>query len=628
TTQTVTIKPDKVATIGRVTIQLRKGVGSELRAISAVVDGNKPVAATPDPANPDTWVLDLNSSVSRQLVLRFTEAPGSFTPVQVSNLDLGGMPISYRVALPGDLPGGPDVIVASSTPGYNAGCIPITGASTRCSPDIARAGEDDSGVDRQFTLEHGGKFTISASAAMRPGAALDRLQRKVAGAGVTARVSSSAVDLPAANGAALLDDDLATTWVAADPDKRPHVTVTLDKARTVSKFRFLYDKDMPASRPGSVVVKIAGESYRRLVAPDGAFRIPATSASTFELEFTGDERTANFDPTTGAIQPISIGISELTMTGVPRNVAAAPRTIHAPCGKGPRVQVDGKTYETSVVASSAGLVAGSAVGVTPCGAAPSLAPGEHTFSLLSDAVWRPVRVSLTRDGMPTAGGSQSLTPTTWTRDRRTVTLPARAEDSFLAVDENINAGWRATLGGKTLDPVTIDGWKQGFAVPKGATGVLTMTFAPSRTFSWSLGVGFAFLLALVVTIGFLLRRRTGAAVAIRAARSPVFHSVMLIGALGLIGGTAGAAAAVLAVAVSQVARRRESSQALQVGIGVLLLTFLAAGIMLTVRPAGGTHAYFGEKPLSQLLVLVALAMAAAPWPTQRWNRLSGTSSTR
>jgi arabinofuranan 3-O-arabinosyltransferase len=629
TTQRVTIKPDNVSNIGRITIQFRPGVGSELNAISAIADDAKPVAAAPDPSDPDKWVLDLTTSVSHQLVLSFSEARGSFTPVQVSNLDLAGMPISYRIALPHDLVGGPDVIVASSTPGYNDGCLSITGVSTRCSPGIVRGGEDDAGVDRSFALDRGGRFVISASAAMRPGAALDRLQRSVADAQVTARVSSSAVDQPAANAAALLDDDLGTTWVAADADRRPHVTVTLDRRRTVSRFRFHYDKDMPASRPGSVVVKIAGKSFRRLVAPDGTFGIPATSASSFELEFTGDERTANFDPATGSTDRISIGISELTMSGVPRNVPPAPRTVRYPCGKGPVVRVDGKTYETSVAASSGDLLAGSAVAVTPCDSAPTLTAGEHTFSLLSDTAWRPVRTSLTRDGMPTVtAGSQALTPTTWTRDRRTVTVPERAEDSFLAVDENINAGWRATFGGKTLKPVTVDGWKQGFVVPKGAAGLLTMTFAPSRTFTWSLGVGFALLLALLVTIGILVRRRTGAAVAIRAAQSPVFHSVMLIAALGVIGGTAGAGAAVIAVAVSQVARRSDRGQALLIGLGILLVSFTAAGIMLVLRPAGGTHVYFGEKPLSQLLVLVALAMAAAPWPTQRWNRLSGTSSTR
>ena len=115
---------------------------------------------------------------------------------------------------------------------------------------------------------------------------------------------------------------------------------------------------------------------------------------------------------------------------------------------------------------------------------------------------------------------------------------------------------------------------------------------------------------------------------IRAARSPVVHSILLIAGLGVIGGTAGVAAAVLAVALSQVAGRRERNEALLIGIGVLLLGFGAAGMMLILHPAGGAHAYFGEKPLSQLLVLVALAMSAAPWPTQRWKRLSGTSSTR
>jgi arabinofuranan 3-O-arabinosyltransferase len=629
TIQTLTINPDRISTIGEVAIQFRPGVGSELKAVSAVIDGGKPVAARPDPTDPDKWLLTLNASVSRTLVLRFNEARGSFTPVQVSTLALAGMPISYRIALPDDLTTGPDIVVASSTPGFNDGCLPIKGASTRCSPDIRRAGEDDAGVGRQFTLDRAGSFTISANAAMRPGAAVDRVGRKVADPQVTAQVSSSAIDLPTANASALLDDELGTTWVAAAVDKRPHITVRLDRRRTVSRFTFRYDRDMPASRPGSVVVKIAGKSYRRLVTPDGRFQIPPTSASAFGLEFTGDERTANFDPATGAVEPISIGISELTVSGVPRNVPVAPRTIHATCGKGPRVRIDDKTYETSVAASSADLVDGSAVSVSPCGAGPTLSVGEHTFSLVSDTVWRPVRVSLTRQDLSqAAGGAQPLSPSTWTRSHRTVPVPARAEDSFLAVDENINAGWRATFAGKSLTPVTIDGWKQGFVVPKGAAGVITLTYGPARTFTWSLGLGFALLGGLMVAIGFLTRRRAGVGVAIRSTRAPVVHSILLIAVLGLIGGTVGALAAVVAVALSQVARRRADSRAILIGLGVLLASFGAAGILLVLRPAGGAHTYFGERPASQLLVLVALAMAAAPWPTHRWKRLSGTSSTR
>lgn len=628
TTETVVVKPDRTSLIGRVVVQLLPDGGGQVSGMRVRVDGSdRSIEATQDPLDPDRWTMDVDTSSSQQLELDISQKQGSFTPIQVTDLDIGGMQISYRVALADDLPGGPDAVVATASTGHNDGCVAVEGESVRCSSSIVRDGEDDTAIASRFALERGGPFTLEARAAVRPGTAGDRF--RPAPAPVTAAVSSSAVDRPAGNGLALLDDDLGTTWVAGADDPAPAVDITLDRRRTVSKLRFRYDEDMPASRPGSVLVRIGDQEFRRLVGPEGYVEIPATRASSMRLEFTGDERTASFDPTTGTTELISIGISELHIDGVPANPLARPEPVDIACGAGPAVRIDGTTFETSVSATSTAVQAGEPVQVTACDGPVTLAPGEHDVELVSDGAWRPVQVSLTRVGEdPAASSSRSVEPTTWSDDRRTVDVPARSEDAFLAVGENVNAGWTASLDGKDLQTVTIDGWKQGFVVPAGAAGTVTMVFGPAAMFGPAVLGGLVLLAALAVVAVVVGRRRDGTSVVIRASASPVVLSVLLVGALGLIGGTAGATAGVIAVATAQVARQRGDDRALLGGLGVLVVAFGAAGIMLVLRPAGGAQGYFGEDPLSQLLVLAALAMACAPWPVQRWNRWSGTSSSR
>jgi arabinofuranan 3-O-arabinosyltransferase len=51
--------------------------------------------------------------------------------------------------------------------------------------------------------------------------------------------------------------------------------------------------------------------------------------------------------------------------------------------------------------------------------------------------------------------------------------------SYLEVHQASSPGWTATLNGKTLPPVTLDGWQQAFAVPAGAGGTVTMTYTPA-----------------------------------------------------------------------------------------------------------------------------------------------------
>ena len=76
----------------------------------------------------------------------------------------------------------------------------------------------------------------------------------------------------------------------------------------------------------------------------------------------------------------------------------------------------------------------------------------------------------------------------WTTSRRVVDV-AYGAAALLVVPENVNAGWRATLGGGELTPVRVDGWMQGYVIPEGDGGQVTLDFAPNRLYQAGLALG-------------------------------------------------------------------------------------------------------------------------------------------
>ena len=83
----------------------------------------------------------------------------------------------------------------------------------------------------------------------------------------------------------------------------------------------------------------------------------------------------------------------------------------------------------------------------------------------------------------------------WLGDRREVAVGSGAA-SYLTTYENFNDGWKATLNGKELDPVRLDGWQQGWRVPAGAGGTVELSYEPATTYEAGLiGGGVAVLAA-------------------------------------------------------------------------------------------------------------------------------------
>jgi arabinofuranan 3-O-arabinosyltransferase len=80
--------------------------------------------------------------------------------------------------------------------------------------------------------------------------------------------------------------------------------------------------------------------------------------------------------------------------------------------------------------------------------------------------------------------------------------------TYIALPQNFNPGWVARFGGQQLKSVRIDGWEQGFLVPGGNAGTVTMDMQPNGIYEVLLFVGAVFLLALAVLAFYPMRRKS------------------------------------------------------------------------------------------------------------------------
>ena len=79
---------------------------------------------------------------------------------------------------------------------------------------------------------------------------------------------------------------------------------------------------------------------------------------------------------------------------------------------------------------------------------------------------------------------------------------------MLVVPESINPGWTAhTADGVALTPVRINGWQQGWVVPAGAGGAITLDFPSNTPYRIGLFGGLALLPVLALLAWLPVRRR-------------------------------------------------------------------------------------------------------------------------
>ena len=405
-----------------------------------------------------------------------------------------------------------------------------------CNPLLERPGEEGAGFDRTFTTASAEKAAVTGSAVLRDPDLVDRYTRlsgdltTVTG---SSRMSQDAVVAPRS----AFDADAATTWVPAASDTEPTLTLSWKGKTAVSRIQ--------VARPGGdrqpldvIVTGDKGAVRSGRVDADGYLTFRPLSTRTLKLRF----------------RPLSPGlqITELVIAGV--TPAARPEGIpfRLACGQGPQLQVNGVTMPTKVTGSYADLLEERPVRFTGCSRA-DLAAGDNRVRA---AGWDPFQVANLMIGTlpdPPQAVAGAAVEGAWSAAEREVNVTA-PKDSFLAVNENYNAGWRAELDGEELRPIRLDGWKQAWELPAGTSGTVRMEYLPDRPYRLALGLGLAGI-ALLALLALVLRgprpehvRQTADASAARLGRWRVPYTIVLgLGFGGWVAGWQGMLAVLAAV---------------------------------------------------------------------------------
>jgi len=464
----------------------------------------------------------------------------------------------------------------------------------------------EAGLHRSFSTSTAGTYEMKASAVPVPGEELDKLLYEVAPdqqSRIVATADSTAelgAGLSARN---LTDGDLTTAWIAGDnptihlswPGKQPVSSIVLAPAGGLS------------TRPTKVNISSPDGAAIVGVDENGWARFDPITTDHLDITITETAPLTVHNPVADDDLQLPVGLTEAYIPSLDQYRTPQPsgtRTFSLPCGKGPVVAVDGKLYETSATGTVRDLVERRAVEVTLCqegGTDPALqlTDGSHRIEAGDAGPLALTDVTLTRGTVADAAtAGRDLRIRDWLGDRREVTVGSGAA-SYLTTYENYNDGWKATLNGKELTPVRLDGWQQGWQIPSGAGGTVKLSYEPSTTYEAGLiGGG----VAVAALAGLVLWRRRSVNPDEPQPVPPLPGMWLGLVALTLVGIVIAGLFALLVPALALLARRRHTLL-----VPIAFLALAGAGVAAATgagSPVSADEGAFG--PAAQLLALIGL----------------------
>ncbi|MFA1555845.1 alpha-(1-_3)-arabinofuranosyltransferase domain-containing protein [Actinomadura chokoriensis] len=517
------------------------------------------------PDGPTRWLrLRITALASKPIVPAFARAA-------VAEVSIGGVTPTrtYTMPAPGGIDG-PATYVMSRAPGATSECVK---GSVRwvCSPSLASGDEEGSGFDRTFTSAVTGKAPVTGTAVLTDQNLVDRYTA-VHGQPLVA-ASSTRSGHPADQARSGFDGDPATSWIAGEKDAEPTYTVQWKGRKRVSTVTVT----RPAGAAGPVRLRVEGANGQsREGLSDAAGRLSFAPMTTDRLTITffRDGRT----------QPVQL--AELTVPGVKPFPDVRTYPLELPCGFGPKLQVGadrsgasqpgvgqgggraGKkqagVVQTKATGTLGDLLAGRPLRFAACKQAVLTEGRNHLASVPFDT-YRLDTVTVGAKPGPDAAARppQQVKVVSWGSSSRTVEVDAGAA-SFLTVNENFNAGWRATAGGAVLRAVRLDGWKQGWLVPAGTAGAVELTYTPDRAQRIAVVTGLNLLLVLLIAAVWPGRsggrRRPDPRAMVAGTGWPAWAAIGLAAALGgWIAGAPGVAVTLGVAALCGWARTRRSA---------------------------------------------------------------------
>jgi arabinofuranan 3-O-arabinosyltransferase len=472
---------------------------------------------------------------------------------------------------------------------------------------------------RTFTLAGPASLRPQASALALPGPALDALLGRVSPPGpglLQITVASTPGAEPAGFPASLITGSAGMPWTAEGA--APVIHLSWHGQRRITSMIVRPARGLP-STPQTVEITSPDGTRQAAIGAGGLVRF-ATPLTTNRIDVSFPRvRQATIVTLTGQLETLPVRLAQLSVPALAGLRAVTPDAqarVALACGQGPALTVDGRVYQTSVSGTLGELSQYLPLQVRLC--APdgtlSLGAGRHTLTA-APGTFAITDLSLTSAGAQAAtasGAARAVTIHSWQPDQRRLSIGPGAA-SYLEVHENYDSGWAATLNGRQLTPVRLDGWQQAFIVPAGPGGAIALSFRPAHAYHVALIVslvGVVILLGLVAW-SFITRTRRGAdfGPALPDDHGPAWLGVAAVTALVFVaGGPVALAVPVLAYLAGRPGPGGSPRAWLPwIAFGGMV----ASGVLSAARPFGaGLLGPFGGP--AQACALIALAAALTP----------------
>ncbi len=503
-------------------------VGAQVRRLEVSTATGSTTVRFEQPGQPVTVALPYGESPWMRITAVATDdgSPGvqfGITDLSVTQYDANGFahPVNLRHTV--DVPGPPTgSAVAQWDLGTEMLGRPGCAASptgVRCAAAMALASEEPVNLRRMLTVPQPTAVTPTVWVRARQGPNLADL---IAAPDTTrARGDADLIDVLGSAYAAT-DGDPGTAWTAPQRLIQPHTPPTLvlklPSEQMVSALRVTPSESPLPAHPSMIAIDLGdGPQVRRLTDGTETLRLRPHRTDTVTLSLLDwddviDRTALGFDQ----LKPPGLAeVVALDPRGVPIGAADAAanraRSITLGCGQGPVIGVAGQFIQTSVRTTVGDLLDNKPIPARPCRSEPVTLPAGQQELVVSPGS------ALVVDGVQLATPLESRIPSAttrpvdkrhWTNDLREVDVPGSDATRILVVPESVNPGWSAhTADGAILTDVTVNGWQQGWILPAGTGGTITMRFAANTAYRVGLIGGLALLPVLVALAFAPLRRR-------------------------------------------------------------------------------------------------------------------------
>ncbi len=562
------------------------------------------VVSTLEPSE-DRQPLDLDpgttSHVRVSIALDSYRAFGDV--IGIRELSIGGLEVDRRLAVPSQL------TQAFVEPAADDPAWIFTRGRSAVAPLVSLIDEDQ--IARSFTVPKAGDFAVLPTASARRSPAL------VDFLGVTPLLTVTAESTlgnnPAASPRNLIDGDSTTKWRSSRTTRwsRPRTVVSFewDTERTLSEFHLDLGDDVAV--PINAVVRAGGEIRVGNVAADGSVVFPAVTGMAMTVTFGYEQQFDGEGTPWIGFDGIDIPALADLYPGPIDPLAPAPVS----CDDGLSVEVGGDAIGFSAQTTVGSLIDADRIELTACGdGIVALDAGSVLLDASSGASLLTID-QIVIGNRPTLSvadeAGRAIDVDTWKPTRRQVDIAA-GSDGLLVVNEIFNDGWTASLDGQALEPIRIDGWRQGFVVPAGPAGTVSLTFGPDRAFKLGTLLGLLTLFAVVVLAVVPDRRRAALEATGEGRVSPVLLIVIaVVGALASVG------VAALLLPVLWWVRRVMPSVLPWIAFGSLVSAALVHVIATRVLDLSVTAWGISSSPVSLLASVSLLAVIVVLLPTTR-----------